>query len=146
MNNNFEPGDLIFLIDRIGFVCLAKYKSNYGSKSVEAVDIETNNCYWGYGFAATPENREALVTLYSEDDVPRLPLRGSELTKELLKQQKYVLCLVSHISDDDARSTNPPIVRTVVEADGRWFESVAGSVYMYAVPIDNHGHEITEIE
>lgn len=146
MNNNFEPGDLIFLIDRIGFVCLAKYKSNYGSKSVEAIDIETNNCYWGYGFAATPENREALVTLYSEDDVPRLPLRGSELTKELLKQQKYVLCLVSSVSDDGARSIETPRVRTVSDFDGTWFESVAGSVYRYAVPIDNQGYEITEYE
>lgn len=145
-NKEFKPGDLIFLIDRIGFVCLAKYKSNYGSKSVEAVDIETNNCYWGYGFAATPENREALVTLYSEDEVPKLPLRGSELTMELLKQQKYVLCLVSNINEDNARRNDPPKVRIVSGMDKGWFNLTDGLVAEFAIPIDMDGNEITEFE
>lgn len=146
MNSEFKPGDLIFLIDRIGFVRLAKYKSNYGSRSVEALDIDSNDCYWGYGFTATPENREALVTLYSEETVPKIPLRGSELTTKLLKNQNYVLCWTSELSDDDARKNKE---LTVIEYTGvkpGWYICINGHGYNHAVPVDMCGNEITEIE
>lgn len=145
-NKEFKPGDLIFLIDRVNYLHLARFESYYASKTVEAIDIETHNKYWGYGFAAIPENREALVTLYSEDDVPRLPLRGSELTKELLKQQKYVLCLVSNINEDNARRDDPPKVGIVSGMDKDWFNLTNGLVAEFAIPIDMDGNEITEIE
>lgn len=72
-NQKFKQGETIYLIDKIGYVRLAKFVSIYGSKSVEAIDIETGNECRGFGFALTPENRAALVTLYSEYDVPKIP-------------------------------------------------------------------------
>lgn len=76
---------------------------------------------------------------------PELPLRGSELTKKLLEKQKYVLCLASDVSDDEARS-NPYLV--IVESyRGSFFDEVTNnSFYEFAVPIDMNGNEITEIE
>lgn len=69
-------------------------------------------------------------------------LRGSELTRELLKSQKYVLCLVHNISDDRARSCKPPNVQVVSEVEGIWFNFPDGLFAEFAVPIDNNGNEI----
>lgn len=144
MKNEFKVGEPIFLIDRINYVRLAKFHSSYGSKSVEAVDIETGDSCRGYGFAITPENREALVTLYGEDEVPELPLRGSDLTRKLLEKQKYVLCLVGSHSDECARDWLLGVcIATAVEDDG--FTLADGGFAYYAVPIDMNGNEITEI-
>ena len=73
-------------------------------------------------------------------------VRGSELTRELLKSQKYVLCLVHNISDNMARSSVPPKVRTVSEVEGIWFHFTDGLFAEYAVPIDNNGNEVVALE
>lgn len=153
VENEFKAGDLVFEI-RGGHIMLGTLKDYGGLLKLEGgcftylpSGCEFGDFYAGRLFHATPENRQALVTLYGEDAVPQLPLRGSELTKKLLEKQKYVLCLVSHTGGDDkARSNNPPKVRTVVGVDRDWFESVTGLVNKHAVPIDNNGNEITEIE
>ena len=60
-------------------------------------------------------------------------------------KQKYVLCLASDVSDDEARS-NPYLV--IIESyRGSFFDEVTNnSFYKYAVPVDMNGNEITEIE
>lgn len=145
-NKEFKPGDLIFLIDRVNYLHLVRFESYYASKTVEAIDIKTHNKYWGYGFAATPENREALVTLYGEDEVPKIPLRGSELTKKLIEQQNYVLCWTSELSDDDARENKELTVIEYAGVKAGWFICINGHGYNHAVPIDMCGNEIMEIE
>lgn len=144
MKNNVKPGDLIFLIDRVNNVRLVKYVSNYGSKTVEAIDIETDSDYLGYGFAATPENRDALTTLYGEDAVPKLPLRGSEFTKAMLKEQEYVLCWVSDESDNAARENKELVIKEYMDANEKYFVCVGAHAYGYAVPVDMNGIEIVE--
>ncbi|WP_338412076.1 hypothetical protein MN210_18980 [Psychrobacter raelei] len=158
MKDEFKAGDLVFEVD--------EYYSEIKLASVIRVDpdagdslaIETkNNSYASYGrnsvesklpsvFYATPENRQALVTLYGEDAVPELPLRGSELTRKLLEKQKYVLCLVSNINEDKARRNDPPKVGVVSGVISDWFRLADESVAEFAVPVDNNGNEITEIE
>lgn len=75
-----------------------------------------------------------------------ITVRGSELSRELLKSQKYVLCLVHNISDDRARSSMPPKVRTVSGVEGIWFNLTDGLFAEYAVPIDNNGNELVEVK
>lgn len=156
MSNEFKAGDLAFELNFIKGISLLTLKGSRFGFNPELL-FTPDNSYLKTGYEqdyeelpkllhATPENRQALVTLYGEDAVPKLPVRGSELTRKLLEKQKYVLCLVSHTSDDKARSNNPPKVRTVVGVDRDWFESVTGLMNKYAVPIDNNGNEITEIE
>lgn len=149
MKDEFKAGDLIFLIDRVNYIRLAKYTANFGSKSVEAIDIETGDDCRGYGFAVTPENRQALVTLYGEDEVPELPLRGSDLTKKLLNKQKYVLCFCSDTNDDDCRENKKLSIISCFK-DGFFYDREVDSHFAgwwkCAVPIDNNGNEITEIE
>lgn len=77
---------------------------------------------------------------------PELPLRGSELTKKLLEKQKYVLCLVSHVSDDNARRFNPPKLHIVTGVESDYFNTLGGISADFAVPVDMNGNEITEIE
>lgn len=145
MKNEFKVGEPIFLIDRINYVRLAKFHSRYGSSTVEAVDIETGDSCRGSGFAVTPENRQALVTLYSEDEVPELPLKGSELTKKLLEKHKYVMCWVCNHSDEQARKwPQGACIATAVEDDG--FTLADGEFVEYAVPVDMDGNEMTELE
>lgn len=144
-NKEFKPGDLIFLINRANEILLAKFESYYGHNSVEAIDVISNIKYWGFGYATTPENRQALVTLSGEDAVPKLPLRGSELTRKLLEKQKYVLCRVSDYSDERAREW-PQEICVVFAVDAGGFTLVDGGFTKFAVPIDEHGYEITEIK
>lgn len=145
-NKEFKPGDLIFLINRANEILLAKFESYYGHNSVEAIDIISNIKYWGFGYAPTPENRQALVTLAGEDAVPKLPLLGSKLTTELLKNQNYVLCWTSKLSDDDARESKELNVIEYTGVKSGWFICINGYGYTHAVPIDMCGNEITEIE
>ena len=146
MKNEFKAGEIIYLIDRIGCVRLAEFTSKYGSKTVEAVDATTDDSYLGVGFAVTRENREALVTLYGEDAVPELPLRGSELTKRLLEKQKYVLCWISAYSDDTARINKVLAAIQYIDDNSNLFTCVDGYSFCHAVPVDMNGNEITEIE
>lgn len=80
-----------------------------------------------------------------QNEVSELPLRGSELTKKLLEQQKYVFCLVSDVSDEDARKHS---MLAIIESYTirNWFSEAGSGLYRYAVPIGNNGDEIMEIE
>lgn len=153
MKKEFKAGDLVFELTARGRVLLSKLSHMPLSDDCVSTDLAS---YTSQGineqlkvsrlFHATPENRKALVTLYGEDAVPKMPLRGSELTKKLLERQKYVLCYVSDISDDKARNNNPPKLRIVSGTDGDWFELTGGLLVEFAVPIDMDGNEIMEIE
>lgn len=143
MKNEFKPGELIYLVNRVDSVDLAKFKSTFGSKSVIAVDIETGNEYYGYGFAATPENRQALITLYGEDSVPRLPLSPEELTLKLLENQKYQLCKVSNYNNKEWQFNN--VLKAIVHIGvcDEFIDS-NGAEWTYGIPIDMNGNEIRE--
>lgn len=155
MKNEFKPGDLVFEI-RGGHILLGTLKDYGGILKLEGGYIaytssgcEFGDLYAGRLFHATPENRQALVTLYGEDAVPKLPLRGSELTMRLLDKQKYVLCYVSDTNDGDCRENQ---MLSVIERfeDGYFYKDKVNGPFVctwkYAVPVDNNGNEITEIE
>lgn len=152
MENKFKPGDLVFEVVPNRKIRLVSLTSNnvklYPVRSDD--DSYTNE---GYMFTlleagtpslfhATPENRQALVTLYGEDAVPKIPLRGSELTKKLLEKQKYVICYVSDTSDDDARAKETAMA--IGSYNGFFWLSNKHNEWRYAVPIDMNGNEITE--
>ena len=109
VENEFKAGDLVFEI-RGGHIMLGTLKEHGGLLKLEGGYItyissgcEFGDLYAGRLFHANRENRKGLVTLFGEDSVPKLPLRGSELTKKLLEKQKYVLCWTAAQSDDIAR-------------------------------------------
>lgn len=153
MSNDFKPGDLVFELDFVsGFkltVLTAYNDPTYplkGSRDLytaNGLDIDNDTGVPSL-LPATQEIREKLVAIWGEDAVPKIPLRGSELTKELLKQQKYVLCRVSDYSDERAREW-PQEICVVSAFMDKGFATGNGRYAKYAVPIDNHGHEITEI-
>lgn len=95
-------------------------------------------------FHATPENRQALVTLYGEDAVPKLPLSPQEITLKLLENQKYQLCRVSNHSTNWKHNKN---LKAIVHIGvfGEFLDS-NGEGWTYGIPVDNNGNEITEIE
>lgn len=158
VKNEFKAGDLVFELDFYGGIKLQVLKS----KSYQDGDFHVLTTRYGYNYSkcgraypsfevphllhATPEIRQALVTLYGEDAVPKLPVRGSELTKKLLEKQKYVLCLVSHVSDDNARRFNPPKLHIVTGVEGDYFNTLGGISADFAVPVDNNGNEIMDYE
>lgn len=153
VKNEFKPGDLVFEVSHGEGVFLTRL-----SETVQdTYEIRGQvMCYLHDGrystcavlpslFHATPEMREKLVAIWGEDAVPKLPVRGSELTKKLLEKQKYVFCLVSDVSDEDARKHS---MLAIIESYTihNWFSEAGSGLYRYAVPIDNNGDEITEIE
>lgn len=152
VKNEFKAGDLVFELTARGRVLLSKLSHMPLSDDCVSTDLAS---YTSQGineqlkvsrlFHATPENRQALVTLYGEDAVPELPVRGSELTKKLLERQKYVMCWVSNHSDERAREWHhSAYIATASEDDG--FTLADGGFALYAIPVDNNGNEITEIE
>lgn len=155
-SKEFKPGDLVFELDFHGGIHLEVLKGNPNSalgfhKLTTRYGSNYSQCGRAYSrfkvphlIHATPENRQALVTLFGEEAVPKIPLRGSELTKKMLERQKYVLCLVSNISEDSARNSHPPLVRLVYGVVNNWFGLYEGSVAEFAIPIDMDGNEITE--
>ena len=154
MKNEFKPGDLVFEVSFINGIGLTETTTcghpTYSIRGSSGV-YTTNGLDYEDGKApsllpATPEIRQALVTLYGEDAVPKLPVRGSELTKKLLEKQKYVLCLVSHVSDDNARRFNPPKLHIVTGVEGDYFNTLGGISADFAVPVDNNGNEIMDYE
>ena len=151
MRNEFKAGDLVYVVSRTSGVRLLHIKDAGGYTTVAGHEIDESGfligqCRFPYAFHATPEYREHLVGLVGEDAVPKLPLRGSELAKMLLEQQKYVLCLVSHVSDDNARRFNPPKLHIVTGVESDYFNTLGGISADFAVPVDMNGNEITEIE
>lgn len=156
MNKTFKPGDLVFELDFvIGFKLTVLKTHDTPTYTVKG----SGGIYTARGLViyndtgipsllhATQEMREKLVAIWGEDAVPKLPVRGSELTKKLLAKQKYVLCLVSHNSDDAARKHRDllAIIDYVDDKKG-WFSCTDEDIYNHAVPVDIHGNEITEIE
>lgn len=158
MKNEFKAGDLVFEVSDIEGVSLTEV-TTFDNKTYS---IEGNSGVYtanGKGFDnlksvpslfhATPENRQALVTLYGEDAVPKLPVRGSELTKKLLEKQRYVLCYVSDTNDGDCRENQRLSVIERFE-DGRFHEGKVNGPFVCtwkcAVPVDMNGNEITETE
>lgn len=157
MKNEFKAGDLVYELDFHGGIRLEVLKR----KPHQDGDFHELSTRYGFNYSqcgrayrsfkvphllhATQEMREKLVAIWGEDAVPKIPLLGSELTKKLLEKQKYVLCLVSDASDDEARS-NPYLV--IVESyRGSFFDEVTNnSFYRFAVAVDMSGNEITEIE
>lgn len=77
---------------------------------------------------------------------PEPLLRGSELTRKLLEKQKYVLCWISAYSDDTARINKVLAAIQYIDDNSDLFTCVDGHSFCHAVPIDNNGNEITEIE
>lgn len=156
MKNELKAGDLVFELTASKGILLTTICR---VKSCEYYLSTDHATYTGQGvnaqlpisrlFHATPENRQALVTLYGEDAVPKLPLRGSELTKRLLKKQKYVLCFCSDTNDDDCRDNKKLSIITYFK-EGYFYDrevvSPFSATWKCAVPIDNNGNEITEIE
>lgn len=154
VKNEFKVGDLVFEVSFVNGIGLTETTAcghpTYSIRGSSGV-YTTNGLDYEDGktpslLPATPEIRQALVTLYGEDAVPKLPVRGSELTKKLLEKQKYVLCLVSRISDDEARSNDSPRVYVVSGTIADYFDLTDGSVANFAVPIDEDGNEITDYE
>lgn len=157
MSSKIKAGDLVFEISNNRGIGLAKVsfcdKDLYPIKGILG-GYTTDGCEFGSDkipslLHATPENRQALVTLYGEDAVPKLPVRGSELTKKLLEKQKYVLCYVSDTNNGDCRENQRLSVIERFE-DGYFYKGKVNGPFVcswkYAVPVDMNGNEITEIE
>lgn len=153
-NITFKPGDLVFEVSFLSGIRLIEVTNHddpiYTIKGNGETYTENGKKFdYGKGVPsllhATQEMRENLVAIWGEDAVPKIPLRGSELTKELLKQRKYVICCVSDYSDERAREW-PQEICVVFAVSNKEFTLSKGGFAKYAVPIDEHGYEITEIE
>ena len=158
MKNEFKAGDLVFEVSDIEGVSLTEVATfdnkTYSIKGNSGLYTANGQGFDNFKsvpslFHATPENRQALVTLYGEDAVPKIPLRGSELTRKLLERQKYAMCYCCDTSDDDCRKNKN--IRIITCFKGGYFysgkvDSPFVATWKYAVPVDNNGNEITEIE
>lgn len=91
---------------------------------------------------ATEDNREKLVALFGEAQVPPLPPQGSAITKALLGQGRFAKAWVSDVSDGKAREYKN--IELLIPTSSK-FLSVQGNVYDYAVAFDDFGNEITEL-
>lgn len=73
-----------------------------------------------------------------------IELTGNKLCKAMLANgDSYVMCLVSDISEESAKHEG--IVRVVCSSGVIYFEDTTEDVWNFAVPINNQGNEITEI-
>ena len=151
VGEEFKAGDWVFELSYKGKVLLSKL----GHMPLSGDCVSTDLAYYtsqGFNeqvkasrlFHATAENRQALVTLYGEQAVPKLELTGGEAVKHLLGLQKWVLCQVSNISETHARKGD--VIALIDCADtilpfGSFYDG--GDDWDYAVPIDMNGEEIT---
>lgn len=148
MDKEFKAGDWVFETKLNGEVSLEKLVSK---GDYVCTDYE---CYNNFGInermpilqlvRATPQNRQAMVTLYGEQAIPNLEMTGGEAVKHLLKSQKWVLCWVS--DDSEAHARKGSVVALIDCADtinplGCF--SDGGDDWGYAVPINMNGQEIT---
>ena len=157
MNKTFKAGDLVFEINThsgVELTTLSATIDNTFSVQGSSIFYLSDGRRGPYAaipslLHATQEMREKLVAIWGEDAVPKLPVRGSELTKKLLEKQKYGLCYVSDINDGDCRENKRVSVIERFE-DGYFYKGKVNGPFVcswkYAVPIDNNGNEITEIE
>lgn len=161
VKNKFKAGDLVFELDFHGGIKLKVLKGRPHQEG----DFHELSTRYGFNYSrcgraypsfkvphllhATPEVREKLVAIWGEDAVPKLPLRGSELTKRLLEKQEYVICFCSDTNDDDCRENKRPVlIRFFKEGYfyNREVDSPFADTWKHAIPVDNNGNEITEIE
>lgn len=72
-------------------------------------------------------------------------LKGSELTKKLLENQKFQLCKVSNHNNTEWQFNN--VLKAIVRIGvfGEFIDS-NGSSWTYGTPIDNNGDEIVVSE
>lgn len=153
MKNEFKAGDLVFELkgDRIAVGKLTKRGENTvrlegGSTTyISSSGYALGNLYLGKLFHATPENRVALVTLFGEDTVPKLPLSPQEVTLKLLENQKYQLCKVSNHNNKEWQYNSVIKVIVHIGVFGEFLDS-NGAGWTYGIPVDNNGNEITEVE
>lgn len=109
-----------------GGLCFLRLRSNYEAANWKKSLIE----------------REVAELSLSE---PQSALRGSELTKKLLEDQKLVVCRVSKVSDCTARIRKCAL-HVIEKCGSDEFVSCAGELWPYAIPIDPiTGNEITEL-
>ena len=150
MNSKFKAGDLVFEINThsgVELTTLSATIDNTFSIQGSSIFYLSDGRRGPYAaipslLHATQEMREKLVAIWGEDAVPKLPLRGSELTKKLLEKQKYVLCWTAVQSDDIARRYKELNVIEFMDDREGWFVCVGGHGYNRAVPVDNNGNEI----
>ena len=71
-------------------------------------------------------------------------LKGSELTKKMLENQKFQLCKVSNHNNSEWDFNN--VLKAVVRIGvfGEFIDS-NGAEWTYGIPIDNNGNEIVEV-
>lgn len=147
--NEFKAGDLVFVLSRTKGVLLCSLEAGendwlYANKQmIDEAGFLPHQYSLTYVIHATPENREALVTLYGEEAVPKLPPSPSEIAKKLLKNQKYIIASVSDESDESARECRN--IRLIVSHNNDYFTDDMGGIYRFAVPIDFNGNEIMEV-
>lgn len=153
----FKVGDLVFEVSVNSGIYLSKVKESrnpYYELGTGNGTYKTNGRLCSSDrlpslFHTTPENRQALVALYGEDEVPNLPLLGSDLTRKLLERQEYVLCYCADRSDDEARKNKVIQLVNDWREDGFFRTQLSfrnSGTYPYAVPIDMNANEITELE
>lgn len=150
----FKPGDLVFEVFEVSGIRLSKLvdgglgDANYPIATKSKTYVGTGKLLNDYKlpsiFHATPEKRQALVALYGEDAVPKLPLSPQEITLKLLENQKYQLCKVSnHSTQWDFNNVLKAVIHIGVFNE---FIDSNGASWTYGIPVDNNGNEITEIE
>lgn len=148
MGKEFKSGDWVFETQVNGKIKLEKLSQKGGYVSTGYASYNKLGINEQMPISklvqATKENRQALVTLYGEQEVPKLELSGGEAVKYLLGLQKWVLCWVSNDSEAHAREGN--VVALIDCADtilpfGSFYDG--GDDWDYAVPIDMNGDELT---
>ena len=148
MGEEFKAGDWVFETLLNGEIRLEKLNQKGENVSTKYASYNKDGVNEQMPISklirATKENRQALVTLYGEDAVPKLELTGGEAVKHLLGLQKWVLCWVSDDSEAHAREGN--VVALIDCADtilpfGSFYDG--GDDWDYAVPIDMNGDELT---
>ena len=147
MDKEFKAGDWVFETQIDGKIKLEKLiqkGENVSTKYASYNKLGVNEQMpISKLIQATKENRQALVTLYGEQAVPKLELTGGEAVKHLLGLQKYVLCQVSNISEAHARVGS--VIALIDCADtilpfGSFYDG--GDDWDYAVPSDMNGQEV----
>lgn len=85
-------------------------------------------------FHATEENCELLSKLYGvKFEKPKKVLKGSDLTRKLLAEGKWVLCRLSDVSDEVASRRGHLVIIKNIDIQSGNFKS-QGSDWLYAVP------------
>ena len=85
-------------------------------------------------FHATEENCELLSKLYGvQFEKPKKVLKGSDLTRKLLADGKWVICKVSDLCEQHAPENGYLVIVKNFDTEDQVFET-AGNRWSYAVP------------